>query len=496
VTLIRLVACFALPAWLGLCSGAQPLTLRAKVEKPRTLVGETIRIYIEVAVSAALDMESVELNRDRTRVRVTPLSGGSARVFSGADYIRLHRFSGLIGIADRFHAAAGIAWTTQLDLQQYRRPLPAGRYRVEISYRYGETPETVARGNPVEVEVAPAQLLSAEYRWFGAPQARSELGSVWTARDGARVRWFFQTASPFDPTVVLSATEFAATAAPPASAPRLAHLNDSAAMHYDRIAVWLALDRLCWQPVHAAGLAAQPACFEHGLLESSVRMADPPLQRRSGGLSVVLTGRSSAGSAVAAIMDIAADGKVHQRTLSLSSVPEQAVVAWSPVADEHATSVYTVNRDRLARTDLATGEQQALFEGPGESDGFAIGQWLGLGTVFGIVREARSVRIIAIDLQSGERLPAATVIDQIPLATKLVQAAPFGGGSRYPAVLFRDQDKWLIVTDRDRSTVVVDGDESGAARLVASPGGLFLIGHAAGRGFLATRVRTVGTPSQ
>jgi hypothetical protein len=480
--MIRPLAIRVLPVLLLSChAGGAQLTIRAEAAKPRTVAGESIVIHLRQKVSAALEMEPVELNRDRTRVRIVPAGGGAPKEFSGEDYVRLHGERGAepADLGQSFHAAAGEAWSSDLDLLQYSRPLAAGRYRVEISYRYGTAADAVARANPVEVEVAAAKLLTAAYRWFGAPSRRTGLGSIWTVQDGNRVRWFLQTATARDPGAVLSATEFAVTAAAPPSPPRLAHLNDIAAAHYDRFAVWLAAGRLCWQPVHAGGLGTNPVCVDHGLAADHARLADPPLERRAGGLGVVLTGRNAAGQSVAAVLDIAADGKVRQRVVALGSAPESAVVAWSNGPEETAAALYSVSAKGMVRTDLANGREQVLLAGAGEA--VAIDQWIGAGAAYGVVDEAGARRIVTVDLETGNTSKATSVP-----GANLVQAVAVTSNPRALAMLYHDRGKWLIVTGQISVAPAMAGDESGVPQLVASPGGLFLIGHAAGRGFLAT----------
>ncbi|HWC98331.1 MAG TPA: hypothetical protein VG456_16345 [Candidatus Sulfopaludibacter sp.] len=430
-------------------AGAAPLSVRAEAVKPRTLVGESILIRLHVKITAALEMEAVELNRDRTRLRIVPLSGGSPLQLSGQDYLRLHHVSPMDGMGGGFAAAAGEAWNVDLDLLTYTKPLPVGRYRVELSYRYGATPDAAVQANPVEVEVAACKLVSVEYRWFGSPLKRTDLASIWTAQDGGKVRWFFQTATPADPAAVVSASEFAVTAAAPATPPRLAHLNDDPGTHFDRMAVWLDAGRICRQPVHAKGLSNKPVCVEHGLAAASARIADPPLQRGNDTVSVVVTGRDGAGKNVAAILDIAAEGAARPRTVPLSSAPLRAVVAW--VKD--AAELYWLAAGGLMRTNLASGAEQLVLPGTTQPEGFAIDQWLTTGTVAGALGD----RAFTVDLGSGKATMGKTLfgkhIYQMVAGTE-------------PAFLFED-----------------------AGRLVQSPAGLFAIGHSETQGFTVQALR-------
>src|SRR2546423_1401486 len=109
-----------------------PLDLRIAPERPRTLAGESVVIVVAHAVHADLPMETVDLNEDRTRITITSLDDpGGVEIFSGRVPRALPRREPLVPLGRRFLAPANSAWEIDLDLSLYRRPLSAGRYRVQ-----------------------------------------------------------------------------------------------------------------------------------------------------------------------------------------------------------------------------------------------------------------------------------------------------------------------------------------------------------------------------
>src|SRR5579871_4947744 len=106
---------------------AAPIELRLSSRKPRTIAGEGITLDIAHQVLADLDMETVELNRNRTSIRIVSLSGDSpVLTLTGANHIALHRVHPFSQIGRAFHAPAGSAWISELALLNYTQPLPAG----------------------------------------------------------------------------------------------------------------------------------------------------------------------------------------------------------------------------------------------------------------------------------------------------------------------------------------------------------------------------------
>jgi hypothetical protein len=445
-----------------------PLSITAEAAKPRTLVGEDIVIHLHQQANSSLELEAIERNLDRTQIRLTTLADGKAVVLSGRDAMRLHQLSPLADFGRSFSAKAGESWSSDLNLLQYTRPPAAGRYRVEITYRYGSNGDAVARANAVEVEVTPAKLLTVAYQWFGPPAQRSDLGSVWTAQNAKKVRWFFQTATPQNPSAVLTATEFRQTESAPPSAPVLAHLNDFAAMHYDRFAVWQEGGRVCWDAVHAGGQLTHPVCTEHGLVDT--KLADPPLERRDGGLGLVLTGPN-----VAVVIDAGVDTKIRTRRVALSATPQRSVVFWDNSTGEAASALYWIAPSGLFLTNLATGDEKRVLDGVMDSNGLTIEQWLGTGMVAAVIRDQQAMRSILVDartnqIERGVRADGGELMDLTP-----------------SALLLRNADAWHIVTKSGPSAVQVPEAGASELHLASSPMGLFVLGHSETHGFFAVK---------
>jgi hypothetical protein len=292
----------------GLLQAQAPLSLHVTARKAKVVVGEGISLELEQKVTADLEMETIELNRDRTTVTV------DGRALSGKDYIDLHRVQGLTRIGRAFHAKAGSAWKSRLNLFDYTRPLAAGTHRITVAYRWGAGTVTA---NPVDVEIAPAQLTAVRFRWSGNYE---ELASIWTAGG----HWFYQVAEPFDPTVVKTSVDLGALPATAHSVPVLARLNDIPANHYERIALWTGGAKLCRQEVSIEGLAGHAVCEETGL-PGGIQLADPPLQLREGGFAAVVT------SVTAAALVATAGRRM------MTGVAGEAVVVW----DEDKPVVYS-----------------------------------------------------------------------------------------------------------------------------------------------------------
>src|SRR4051812_26748657 len=217
-----------------------PLTLRLAARKPRTVVGEGIILDVVHEVQSELEMETVDLNRSRTEVFVSALDQGEYgnRVLTGEDYMVLHRHPPLIPVGTRFVAPAGSAWTVQLDLCKYARPLSAGKYRIELAYRFGPGQAEIVHSNAVTVEVTPVELRELEYRWLGGADARERLSSIWVVDSPDGPRWVYESATPHDPGVVETAADLELTGIAPVGPVRLAHLNDIAPLHWERFACW------------------------------------------------------------------------------------------------------------------------------------------------------------------------------------------------------------------------------------------------------------------
>src|SRR5262245_56634749 len=142
LALISLIALFAVSASCARATpvsrSTAPLVLKLSLHKGRFLVGEAVGIDVVVESIADVEMETVELNANRTEIRITD-GNGQTRVLTGQDYANLHIHPQLQDIGRRFRVTSGKPFNSMLDLFLYTRPLAPGHYRVEISYRYGDT---------------------------------------------------------------------------------------------------------------------------------------------------------------------------------------------------------------------------------------------------------------------------------------------------------------------------------------------------------------------
>src|SRR5438477_9915432 len=120
-------------------AGADPAPLRVALSarKTRVAAGESVLLDLAQTVLADVVLETVELNRDRTRVHLTRLDGdGASETLTGLDHARLHRVELTERIGRTMRLPAGTSFETFVDLPKYRRALPAGRWRIELSYRW------------------------------------------------------------------------------------------------------------------------------------------------------------------------------------------------------------------------------------------------------------------------------------------------------------------------------------------------------------------------
>lgn len=439
--------------------GSLQLSLAPK--KPRFLVGEGIVLQIGHQVQADLDMETVELNRSRTVITV---AGDSTTLrLTGADHAALHRIHPLTEIGRRFHAPAGSAWTSELDLFQYTRPLPVGHYRISLSYDSVPT-------NEVEFEVAAAELLSNSYRWFGESSARDNLASLWTALDGKTPRSFFQTASAKDPGAVLTATDLG-LALPPNAA--IAQLNDIASFHFERYLVWLDGARLGWMKASDTGRLSEPAWIEHGLGDEAA-LAAPPLQTRTGEFLAVVANR-----------DTAVLCGMSSRSLACRAGLSSPAVAWHESGDPAASELFFLTPDRrnLCRMPLMGSADPSTVELPGEALTLALDQWQGRGKAFAAIRDESTLEVIAWDLADRAAAPRRlSTYDVIPGDLLDTAALP---DAQDLAMLFSVSDAWSILSQRKQYRAP---RRQQRANLVAARAGLFVIEHSPTLGFSAIRL--------
>jgi hypothetical protein len=457
---------------------AAPLELTLTAKKARVLVGEGIVLQVGHKVHADLELETVELNRNRTELTVTGPAG--TITLTGADHIALHQLHPLKEVGRRFRAPAGSAWTSELELFRYTRPLAAGRYRFSLTYRYGE--ESAAT-NETEVEIAPARLLANRFRWFGESAARGQLASVWTTLDGETTRWFFQTVSAKDPGVVVRAADLEMGNVSRELKPSIAHLNDIASFHFERYVMWVDGERLGWIQAADTGRISEPAFIEHELGEGAV-LADPPLQKVAGGFAAVVAGRGSY-----ALIDVDDKGSASKRI-----VPgEAAAVAWTE-SEEAETFALSADRGALLRANL--GGEVAL---PGEAAALAIDQWMGRGKAFAVARDESVFEVIGWDLADPalepERLSSydAEALPRGFITGELLDTAPLAEAQDL-AMLFPGERAWAVLSQRKQYRAPRSADADGPAYLVAARGGLFVVEHFPESGFIAVRLGEAPPP--
>lgn len=146
-----------LQAVAAVAAGAPPLALQ--LEPALSTVPQDRDIVLQVVhrVHRRLAMETVELNHRRSRITVQPLAPpGPATVLTGEDYVRREIAAGRWGpreVGRSFVAEAGDTWASEMSLTLFAPPLPLGRYRIQLSYRWGENESQVVTSNPVEVRV-------------------------------------------------------------------------------------------------------------------------------------------------------------------------------------------------------------------------------------------------------------------------------------------------------------------------------------------------------
>lgn len=463
--------------------GQVPISLQASARKARTIVGESITIELRQSLSSDLDMESVELNRDRTSIEITRQGApGKVRVLSGKDYVALHHPEPLTQIGTSFHGKAGTTWTSELNVFEYTYPLAAGRYGITVSYRFGNDPSSVVRANQVAIEVAPAELVTARFRWFGGAAARQELDGLWAAKDAGRTRWFYQVSEAADPAAVVSAIELG-WSIPSGIVPRLALLNDIAQSHFTRIAVWTKDGQLCRQKVSDSGALGSASCADTGLKPGpTLRLADPPLQLRDDGLAAVVTGDGGADHQAASLVRVSAEGKAEHRLVPIGlAFASEGTVVWSESEEAVQGTVYGLARqgsgqaavaNQLWRVDLGSGKRETILQTANEIAWVGADQWLRTARVYAVVRLGEGAEV-----RCWSPTPAAPFAISFPITWKLNSAMPLVDGEGL-ALVAATPNGWAVVTRRERWSGV-----QASPQVIAAAGGLFILQHAPNRGF-------------
>ncbi len=466
-----------------------PIELRLSARKTRLVVGEGIVLDLNVRILAGVDVVSPELNRNRTSIRVEPANRlVPFQVFTGIDYVRVHRISPLAQIEDLAHAEAGAAWTVQVELLNYSSPLPTGVYSITISYRYGDAAADSVSTNTVQVEVTPAELGAAAYRWFGGASARDVLGSVWTVRTAEGEQWFYQCADAWDPGAVQFATAIGLPARRPGARPVLAHLNDIHAMHFKKYVVWEQDGAVGYVGVHREG-RSEPGFVEHGL-GPDARLIDPPLQQNDDSLLMLVLGSGANRQPACSLVSVPTSGASSARTVPLKNPAVQGLALWSA----EPGSMLVLLRDSEGKVNLLGGGRTGETLVPRPVDGLVLSQWMGSGTLGGFFREGDFLHAFTLDPQGRGVKPRVAPdyeVARLPaLPGRLASSAmgPSGG-----VVLAFETDRGWMVLDGGQVFVTPRPSRStGTPRLIPAAGGLFLVHHDPNRGFLS---ELVGRPA-
>lgn len=442
---------------------AAPIDVVLRARKPRFAAGESVLLDLVQHVRADAVLETLELNRDRTTVRVVRLDGrGAEEKLTGLDYAKLHRVELRAPVGRTMRLPAGTAFDTFVDLPRYRLPLPAGRYRIDVAYRWGRTHADVVRTNATDLEIVPANPVSARDRWFAAADPRNELATVYTAAVHGSPRWMYRASAGFDPAVVRMSCDLG-DARPGASDPCIAHLNDIAAMHFERWIVWMEGESIGFRTVSARGPLAEPVLVRHGLA-SGAFLADPPLHRRDRGLSAVVVGADAHGEAAAVVVEVPDDGPPSSRTVRLAGLPpRQAIVVWDDESEDRplGASLYLAQPadaagiSRVVRTDLVGSAATALAETTGTVLALAADQRVGNASVFVLVREQD--RFVTVRRKLSDRLQSTVADFEMPFSflTKQgslpdpIDAVCLGDGTGL-AMLFRGTSGWVVATPSAR----------------------------------------------
>jgi hypothetical protein len=431
-----------------------PLTLRLKAAAPSFVVGQSVVLRIEHTVFEPLAMETVELNRARTRLNLLG-SDGHAVTLTGEDHVRLYRVSPLSDVGRAFDAPAGQSWTTDLDLFEYTLPLPVGAYVAWVDYRYGDEDTEVVRTNDARFEVVPLAVDSVVPRWFGGDGARDELASACASWSPA-ARWFFRVAARHDAGLVVREAEVGAV--PSArTAPSLAHLNDIAAMHFHRVFTWLEDHGLGWMGVQPRGRDTEPSSIAHGLaLDPPPACAEPALQLREGGVAAVVAGRNPSGAPQLTLLLTTGDGLSDAQAYPYGpTFAGHAVVLWNQDESPPSGTAFYVEKAagediwHLARLDLRRGATSTLHSLTEEVVALFIDQWLGRGHLFALTRKASILRVLVWNLDDDEPLMAVRGQVELERFDPPVEG-PFSAAlwpeGRGVALLFRSEVAWVVTS--------------------------------------------------
>lgn len=466
---------------------ATPLEIRLIANKAAVIVGEQPLLSLSIRILADLDMESVALNRSRTTILIESFDGAPAVHLTGQDHIRFHGIHPLTEIGSRFHAEGGSEWTEPLNLLLYGSGLAAGRYRICLSYRFGQEDSDTANAGPVAVEVVPANHLSNAYRWYGGADAYTELANLWRAEADGKIRWIYQFASRKNPAAVLSAVDVSIPPTVAPFTPVLAHLNEIADFQFERAALWVESSDLGLVFLHKEGRNREPVSYPHGLI--GARVVEPPLQVGAGDVFVVLSGVNTKGAACAVLIHVTPEGARERIEIALPEIPDFAVVAWSLSTPATESLLYWGRRDesKMQVTPLRLPPRAAAVTVSGELRSVAIEQWLGAGGVTALLADAAKFQSARFPILAAPSVSAVPLLDSgTDGPVELLGFLPIPKAEA-SAVLLRDSNGWLAA-GKEVYRAAPDEEEGTHPHLLATPnGGLWLCGFHRSLGFRIVR---------
>jgi hypothetical protein len=293
------------------------------------------------------------------------------------------------------------------------------------------------------------------------------------------------------------------------ASPRLAHLNDIAAMQFARHVVWREAGGMGSVTVNPRGRSGDRAVVPFQLAsDPAPLLADPPLQSRAGALHAIWVGADGDGRAAASWID-RPDDEARQRTFRIGdAVPLAAAVAWGRSEDPLEATLFAVEpagagevRARAVR--LPDCAQEVLYEGPGELVDFVVDQWAGSGTAYLVLRVAyRSgddpqafPRLEIVRWSFEEGAVSKSSVSALPPALGASPRAQWRCSAALPdaqglALLFEGEEGWTAWANG--ASVAIPRPPDAVAqrpRLVATArDGVYFVFHEDARGFSALPV--------
>lgn len=475
-----------------------PLFLELRALEPRVPVGAGIVLEISHRVSKELEMETVELNRDRTRIRVESL-GDDGRAFelSGTDHIRERRLHPLAGVGRLFVAPPGAEWTSQLNLLDYASPFAAGSYRFSLVYRYGDAEGDTVATNEVSIEVYPAPAADPSWRWFTSASPGDEFCMVSSVEDGDRTRWLLQNAS----TRTLALPEYAiAIEVPDSSAhgvPLIAQLNDPSGLHAGVRLVAAEDGDLCLYRADLTGLVGPALRVSTELRrDEPMLLANPPLHRKDESVCGVAigtpdegkSGGKSTGKRAASVVLFTGAGA---RTLPVLTLPRPAgdiaVATWSGDDSLSGSWLWYVSDDgtEIVRVELEGGAE-AITRVDGRVLAMNEQQSMGEGRVQALVHTRLVLRVLEWNLTSPQAEPVEVALHDLlepgiePPFLPGTRVAPYYESA---AILARTAGGSYLLLPGSTSQLPEDQHGARIAGLVSSPRSLHLLRHSATHGW-------------